>query len=67
MLTNKNNLLLQEKTIDKRNLPAEITSLPIFQVIGNHLPAAVKTPEGKKNGSVSVFLDSAYWGFICIF
>lgn len=39
---------MPEQTIDKRNLPAELTSLPIFQVIGNHLPTAVKIPEGKK-------------------
>jgi hypothetical protein len=47
MLTNQT-IKMAEQTIDKRNLPAELTQLPIFQVIGNQLPAAVKTPEGKK-------------------
>jgi hypothetical protein len=31
------------------NIPAEIKSqLPIFQVLGDHLPSQVQTPEGKK-------------------
>jgi low affinity Fe/Cu permease len=39
---------MAEQTIDKRSLPTELRQLPIFQVIGNQLPAAVKTPQGKK-------------------
>jgi hypothetical protein len=39
---------MAEQTIDKRSLPAELTSLPIFQVIGNNLPAVIKSPQGKK-------------------
>lgn len=52
---------MAENTLDKRNLPAELRQLPIFQVIGNHLPAAVKTPEAKKTVA-SVFFWAALLG-----
>jgi hypothetical protein len=42
------NQITTTKSIDKRSLPAELTQLPIFQVIGNQLPANLTTPEGKK-------------------
>jgi hypothetical protein len=67
MLTKKNYTMLQEKTIDKRNLPSEITSLPIFQVIGNHLPAAVKTPEGKKTMASLFFWIALIGGSFAFF
>jgi len=43
-----------------QNLPATIPAelrnqLPIFQVLGDRLPAAVKTPEGKKTISAAFF------------
>ena len=43
-----------------QNLPATIPAelrnqLPIFQVLGDRLPAAVKTPEGKKTISAAIF------------
>jgi hypothetical protein len=55
------------QTIDKRNLPAELTSLPIFQVIGNHLPAAVKTPQGKKTIASLLFWVALIGGSFAFF
>ena len=49
-------------------IPAELKNqLPIFQVLGDRLPAPLKTPEGKKTIS-SIFywaliLGGAYWFF----
>ncbi|WP_426789722.1 hypothetical protein [Sphingobacterium sp. WOUb80] len=42
------------------NIPAEIkTQLPIFQVLGDHLPAQLKSPEAKKTAS-SIF----FWALL---
>ncbi len=39
---------MAQEMIQKNSLPSELTSLPIFQVIGNQLPAELKKPETKK-------------------
>jgi hypothetical protein len=57
----------QSATLDKRTLPAELTQLPIFQVIGNQIPTSFKTPEAKKTVA-SIFywaalLGGAFWFF----
>ncbi|MFN8244475.1 MAG: hypothetical protein U0X40_10520 [Ferruginibacter sp.] len=39
---------MAQEIIQKSSLPAELTSLPIFQVIGNQLPSELKNPETKK-------------------
>ncbi|MBL7705736.1 MAG: hypothetical protein JNM21_09345 [Taibaiella sp.] len=52
--------------IDKRSLPAELTQLPIFQVIGNQIPTNLAKPETKKTISQIFFwgaLIGAIWFF----
>jgi hypothetical protein len=58
---------MAEQTIDKRNLPAALTQLPIFQVIGNQLPAVVKTPEGKKTMASLFFWIALIGGSFAFF
>lgn len=45
----------QFKVINKQSLPTELRQLPIFQVIRDEIPAAMKTPEAKKKASTLVF------------
>ncbi|MGJ7030754.1 hypothetical protein [Niabella hirudinis] len=50
------------------NIPAEIKSqLPIFQVLGDHLPAQVITPEGKKTISAVFFWALVIGGAFAFF
>ena len=55
------------QTIDKRSLPSELTQLPIFQVIGNNLPAAVSTPQGKKTIASLMFWIALIGGSFAFF
>ena len=59
---------MSESTTALTTIPAGLKSqLPIFQVLGDKLPAPMKTPEGKKTVS-SIFywiiiLGGAFWFF----
>jgi hypothetical protein len=58
---------MAEQTIDKRSLPAELTQLPIFQVIGNQLPAVIKSPQGKKTMASLFFWIALIGGSFAFF
>jgi len=47
--------MADQQMIEKKSLPAELTSLPIFQVIGNQIPTNLKKPETKKTISQLFF------------
>ncbi|MGE8430093.1 MAG: hypothetical protein ACN6O7_19595 [Sphingobacterium sp.] len=50
------------------NIPAEIkTQLPIFQVLGDHLPAQLKSPEAKKTISSIFFWAILFGGAFAFF
>lgn len=57
-----------EKKEQYINIPAEIKSqLPIFQVLGDHLPAQMQTPEAKKTISSIFFWALVIGGAIAFF
>jgi len=52
---------MSESTSALTTIPAGLKSqLPIFQVLGDKLPAPMKTPEGKKIIS-NIFFGHWYW------
>jgi hypothetical protein len=57
----------QITTIDKASLPAELKSLPIFQVLGNQIRTQVQAPENQKIAAKIFFgtmmAVGSYWFF----
>jgi hypothetical protein len=55
----------QEQSLDKRSLPEELKSLPIFKVLGDTIKTTTTTPEGKKTLAqifyAILLIGGGYW------
>lgn len=58
---------VQEKSLDKKNLPEELKSLPIFKVLGDTIKTTTQTPEGKKTLAKifygAMLIGGSFWFF----
>lgn len=56
-----------EKVVDKKSLPEELKSLPIFKVLGDTIKTTTQTPEGKKTLAqifyATMLIGGSFWFF----
>jgi hypothetical protein len=58
---------LQEKSLDKKSLPEELKSLPIFKVLGDTIKTTTQTPEGRQTLAKvfygAMLIGGSFWFF----